>query len=333
MPGVKVTVTVPLSGVGLGNDLAELPLGEAVIYRNPAAASDISMAPGPNARVAPDPQSRSRPVARLLLQFIIESADGSAAVASAVQAAEKLVLPLRLGTDGQVLLPPSLPWSVALSPGSQVQLLPWLFRGGNQMAERVAVDAAAPMPVTGIISCVLDGTDTGHLSQLVALLASPGLDTFEVPLGLFSGSYYRTRPVDPGVDLVVALEAMFSEGAESIAYKVAFRAACVLESNGPERYKLFRFIKTAYTHRNALVHGGSARKAADWFASNGDQLRGITRRSLLFLIRCLRDGVKLSPEKIDRWLFASGRMDAEAEAGSGEDSTLAGKCFDVHGLG
>jgi len=37
--------------------------------------------------------------------------------------------------------------------------------------------------------------------------------------------------------------------------------------------------------------------------------------------------------RFDRWLFASGRMDAEAEAGSGEDSTLAGKCFDVYGLG
>jgi len=331
---MDITVTVPLSGIGLAPELAEIALGEAVIYRNAAAGGDTSMAPGPNARVAPDAQSRSRPVARLLLQFMIDSPDGSAAVASALQAAEKLVLPLRLGTDGQVLLPPSLPWAVALSPGSQVQLLPWLFRGGNQMAERVAVDAAAPLPVTGIISCVLDGTDTGHLSQLVALLASPGLDTFEVPLGLFSGSYYRTRPVDSGIDLVVALEAMFSEGAESIAYKIAFRAACVLETNGQERYKLFRVIKTAYTHRNALVHGGSARpKAADWFASNGDQLRGITRRSLLFLIRRLRDGVKLTPEKIDRWLFASGRMDAEAEAGSGEDSTLAGKCFDVYGLG
>lgn len=331
---MDITVTVPLSGVGLAPELAEIALGEAVIYRNPAAGDDVSMAPGPNARVAPDAQSRSRPVARLLLQFIIDSSNGSADVASALQAAERLVLPLRLGTNGQVLLPPSLPWSVGLSPGSQAQLMAWIFRGGNHMAERIAVDAPAPMPLTGIVSCVVDKAEAEHLSVLASLLASLGVDTFEVPVGLFVGSYYRSRPVDSGVDLVVALEAMFSEGSESIAYKVAFRVACILETDGKERYKLFRFVKTAYTHRNALVHGSSARpKAADWFASNDDQLRGITRRSLLFLVRRLRDGEILTPERIDRWLFTSGRMDAAAVAGNGVDDTLVGKCFDVHSLG
>ncbi len=330
---MDITVTVPLSGIGLAPELAEIALGEAIIYGNGAAAGDISMAPGPNARLAPDAQSRSRPVARLLLQFIIDSSDGNASTASALSVAERLVLPLRLGTEGQILLPPSLPWTVGLSPGSQVQLQPWIFRGGNHMADRIAVDAPAPMPLTSMVSCVVEEAETKHLSDLASLLTSPGVDTFEVPVGLFVGSYYRSRPVDSGVDLVVALEAMFSEGPESIAYKIAFRVACILEIDGKERYKLFRFVKTAYTHRNALVHGSSARpKAADWFASNVDHLRRITRRSLLFLLRRLHDGVALTPTKIDPWLFASGRMDAASVAGNGDD-LLVGKCFDVYSLG
>ena len=202
------------------------------------------------------------------------------------------------------------------------------------MRDRIAIDVAAPMPFTGIVSCVVDDADTKHISDMASLLGALRVHTFDVPIGLFVGSYYRTRPVDSGVDLVVAIEAMFSEGAESIAYKIAFRVACTLETDGKERRKLFRFLKTAYTHRNTLVHGSSSRpKATDWFAANEDELRGITRRSLLFLLRRLHDGVTLTPQRIDDWLFKSGRMDAAPLAGDGDDDALVGKCFDVRSLG
>ena len=57
------------------------------------------------------------------------------------------------------------------------------------------------------------------------------------------------------LDLVMALESLFSDGQGEITYKFALRTSNFVESKTAERHDLFEKLKEAYRYRSKLVHG------------------------------------------------------------------------------
>jgi hypothetical protein len=79
----------------------------------------------------------------------------------------------------------------------------------------------------------------------------------KIELGLrrFSEATTRADPTDRLVDLVIALESMFSEDPDSVSYKVSRRASAMVAPLGLAAATVYRFVKTAYTSRSKIVHG------------------------------------------------------------------------------
>ncbi len=71
----------------------------------------------------------------------------------------------------------------------------------------------------------------------------------------FSEATMRASSTDRLVDLVIALESMFSEGADSLRYKVSRRASAMLAPLGLSAATVFQFVSAAYSSRSNIVHG------------------------------------------------------------------------------
>ncbi len=307
---MEVTVTVPISGVELDSTVESLETERLVIYKNPALPQQAwPPVPGPNGHVVTDPDSPGFPVARFLAQFLVESHDGSVRCAHVIREGERLLLPFRLRTRARILLP-ELPDLIVT--GHEITMPPWLIRAGNRLNTRPGCPWAALSPLDGLVSTVLSRDGVATLADYCRRLQPVDLSMYEVPIGLFVGSFYRPRAVDRGLDLVVATEALFSEGAESIAYKVALRVSCSLETSGKKRRVLFDFVRTAYSHRNTLVHGSTKKRpsASTWFSEHSIELEDVVRRGLDFAIQQLVAGTPILPDAIDDYLFTSGLLSA-----------------------
>jgi hypothetical protein len=74
----------------------------------------------------------------------------------------------------------------------------------------------------------------------------------------FSEVTTRSSLADRHVDLVIALESMFSEGGDSISYKVSRRASVMARPIGLPAATIYQFVRDAYNARSQIVHGGSA---------------------------------------------------------------------------
>ena len=136
----------------------------------------------------------------------------------------------------------------------------------------------------------------------------------------FADSYRRDNKTDRALDLVIALDSMLSEGADSIRYKVALRTAMLLEAKGTERQKTFNRIYAAYGHRNKVVHGDTSPKkrtdAHEWFEKNVYlQLDDVKRMLLYFMHRDLSRQT-LNPAKIEEHLFKNGILGLDLPEGS-----------------
>lgn len=133
-------------------------------------------------------------------------------------------------------------------------------------------------------------------------------DQFTVALRRFHLYFDRDSIQDRAIDLTVALEALFSEDQEAIAYKIALRASCLIETEPQKRKAMFNFLKKAYGKRSRIVHG---RDEKSWFESKtyNQKLRNIiilekvVRKSLLALLRRAKQGTVLKPEDLDDYLF------------------------------
>lgn len=98
-------------------------------------------------------------------------------------------------------------------------------------------------------------------------------------MGRFNASYEKRNLPDRLIDLIIALEALFSDGEPgSVAYKVAMRCACWLHAPGDVRVKLFSKLKHYYSVRSKAVHGG---KTSSLLKEEVADLEEVVRRSLL----------------------------------------------------
>lgn len=156
---------------------------------------------------------------------------------------------------------------------------------------------------------VIEEDEVDSIVDFVNDLENVPTDSFAVALNRFHLYFDRDFVQDRAIDLMVALESMFSdEDAEAIAYKIALRAACLIESETQERRDLFNFLKRAYRMRSSIVHG---RGGSSWLEdrtyiptqTNLDSLEGVVRKSLLRFLRSAQMGIFLQPSDLDSYLF------------------------------
>jgi hypothetical protein len=96
----------------------------------------------------------------------------------------------------------------------------------------------------------------------------------------FSDATTRADPADRLVDLVIALESIFSDGGDSISYKVSRRASAMFAPLGLSAKAVFEFVKAAYSSRSKIVHSGvpvSPRNLAGEQCPPGEQVGELDR--------------------------------------------------------
>ncbi len=135
-------------------------------------------------------------------------------------------------------------------------------------------------------------------------------EKLEVAKLRFADSYRRDNETDRALDLIIALDSLLSEGADSIRYKVALRTAMLLETTGGERQKAFKRIYAAYGHRSKVVHGDTSPKkrkdAHEWFKKNVYQVLDDVKKILLYFMQRDLNRQTLNPAKIEGDLFKDG---------------------------
>ena len=305
-----------VSGLTLPEALDELHVGKARIFRNPAAIRIPGAPPALGANIAIySGEGKDRhltgEVAAYLIECVIDTAGGqlghtriggsggvtigmmadsdgvtistgerphsavsiSAALGKAWDTPSlmqgefnRAILPLRLLTKGRILV---FPVSVLAYESRQTIL-------------DTGVNRSCPEPLGTGLQVALSSDDCQIIEDFSKRLARKSLNDFEVPIFLFSRSFYKTDTVDRALDLITTLESLLSGGPESIAYKIAFRASCLTSKDEEERWRTFRFTKEIYNHRNSLVHGNkkTLAKARSALAQQMEQVEELTRDCL-----------------------------------------------------
>ena len=189
----------------------------------------------------------------------------------------RAILPLRLLTKGRILV---FPASILAYESRQTIL-------------DTGVNGSCPEPLGTGLKVALSSDDCRVIEDFSKLLTKKNLNDFEVPMFLFSRSFYKTDTVDRALDLITTLESLLSGGPESIAYKIAFRASCLTSKDEEERWRIFRFTKEIYKHRNSLVHGNkkTLAKARSALAQEMEQVEELTRNCLK--LACLLEVMRL----------------------------------------
>ena len=127
-----------------------------------------------------------------------------------------------------------------------------------------------------------------------------------IALSRFNSSYERLSLADRLIDLVVALEAMFSERkSRSISYNVAKRCAGWLHSAEDDRLAALRFVKKMYNDRSDVVHGEGQVKLCK---KQVDDLEDIARASLLKFLDCFASQGKVPHGKEIDSLIMAGKL-------------------------
>jgi hypothetical protein len=81
----------------------------------------------------------------------------------------------------------------------------------------------------------------------------------DLALRRFNLAYERALPEDRLIDYAIALEALLLKGDEQqeLSYRLALRGSALLGENPDARLEIFSRLRTAYSTRSNIVHGGS----------------------------------------------------------------------------
>lgn len=75
----------------------------------------------------------------------------------------------------------------------------------------------------------------------------------------YEGHHKRTTPEDQLLDLVIALESLFSPNRQGeLRFRIALNAALLLGKDPEDRNAIMDFVMDVYDHRSGLVHGGKS---------------------------------------------------------------------------
>lgn len=77
----------------------------------------------------------------------------------------------------------------------------------------------------------------------------------KIAINRFNYAFEKGRQVDKLIDYVMSFEALFSEGAEDLSYKIPLRVARLLEVDFVQRKRIYKILRRAYSTRSVIVHG------------------------------------------------------------------------------
>lgn len=101
-----------------------------------------------------------------------------------------------------------------------------------------------------------------------------------VAMSRFRSSYDRSDAVDAFIDLMICLEAIYSDEAGDTRYKLAIRASHFLGRAWPDRKKEFyNLVTAAYAKRSNLLHGRK-KNDEEWVAKHYGEIWNLARLSL-----------------------------------------------------
>ena len=177
----------------------------------------------------------------------------------------------------------------------------WIEVGGNAVKSRVMTRyERPPYPLNDAAL----GEFTEFFDEYWGMLE--GLDR-RVKRGLsrFSSSYERRELEDRLIDLVIALEALFSDGdSGGVAFKIATGCAGWLYPPGEHRCSLFRFVKYVYGLRSDVVHGRKGR-GKEPTTEDLDRLECVVRASVMkFLDHQKSNQDTLEPKDLDEMMMS-----------------------------
>lgn len=91
--------------------------------------------------------------------------------------------------------------------------------------------------------------------RLVATETAHFPDPLALALSRFHDYFSRTNEADGLLDLVIALEALFSGGGQEISYGLSLRCSYFLEADFQKRKQIFDRLRDIYDVRSFIVHG------------------------------------------------------------------------------
>ena len=119
-----------------------------------------------------------------------------------------------------------------------------------------------------------------------------------VALNRFSYTYERTTPEDKLIDQMIAFEALYSEGAGDLRYKIPTRIARLLKEDPKERIELSSFMKIIYDGRSSIVHGDEIsekiiKKIKERLEMSNGEKNEVIRKAVLETENYLRESIKV----------------------------------------
>jgi hypothetical protein len=146
------------------------------------------------------------------------------------------------------------PAQVRLGATLKTQLVRGIMSGGslNAYGPRALFVWAHPATVTP--------DNVATFAELAQQIVGGRAKRLGVAHGLhrFSEATVRGSWGDRLVDLVISLESLFSEGGDSVSYKVSRRASAMARPIGLSAGTIYQFVKDAYSSRSDIVHGRKA---------------------------------------------------------------------------
>lgn len=303
-----------VSGLHLPQDVSELVLHSARIFRNPAAHRDPCGPPemGPNTSICSGEGPQRHPAGEVATYLIeagvagpggklghtrirgtggvtIGTSQAGGVTLSAgpnKSSAVSVAIPLGQAWDTPSLILDQFQRDVLplrLLTKARILVFPAavLASASAQKLLDSGIEKACPEPLGIALAARLSRDDCKTIQTFSRKLDRAGLEDYEVALSLFSHSFYRDDVVDRALDLITTLESLLSEGPDSIRYKLAFRASCLTAREG-ELWETFRFAYEAYGFRNAVIHGNkkTLARARTELGGRMERLEDLARRCL-----------------------------------------------------
>lgn len=312
----RLTLIGTVSGLSLPEDVSELSLDKAKIFRNPAgirkpgspseigANTAIYSGEGKERHLvgdvatyliecgidAPSGQlghTRIRGSGGVMIGTLADSEAITLTTGKEAHSAVSVSSPLGKAWDTPTIMQNVFDKAVLplrLLTKARILAFPTGVLGDESRQEvlNAGLHKSCPVPTGTGLEVGLSNDDCNRIEAFSKKLAKANLEEFEVPIFLFSRSFQKTDVADRALDLIITLESLLSGSSESIAYKIAFRASCLTAKSERDRWEAFKFTKETYGFRNPLVHGNkkTLRKARAALEQRMEKVEELTRSCL-----------------------------------------------------
>ena len=136
----------------------------------------------------------------------------------------------------------------------------------------------------------LDEADIPSLNLMIQTIATELPHWIQIVIDRINIAALRAQTYDSLIDLIIALEAVYGDGKEAIAYKIKMRCALYIESDLERRQEVIRIIRAAYNGRSAIVHGNKGASELETLQPTVQQLLTIVQITLMRIVQDVNSG-------------------------------------------